>query len=241
MLSANKMIIIIILCWQLPAFSQTEHAAGIIGILPLPEVFGAGACDRFKPEPLPLFSKPGSGRAIGEVRVAQYWTFHAAGGCEGLSVVVDLIDAQPASKQLPVLEYGYEQPGAIVLAQKENWFEITLGTGSAWIHPKYPNQFLPVERFLSQWVYFTRDSNHLLYSTPDLSSSITRLKTPKGEPPFASVRSFKRKNGRLWVRLETLTEVPCAGDGVVFETQSGWMPFHGREQRPAIWFFSRGC
>ncbi|MSP41306.1 MAG: hypothetical protein EXR70_22700 [Deltaproteobacteria bacterium] len=71
-----------------PVMSQSfeERTAGIIGILPLPEVFGGGACDRFEPRDIPIFRSPASGRPFGKIYVAKYWIFPQEGGCEGLVV-----------------------------------------------------------------------------------------------------------------------------------------------------------
>jgi hypothetical protein len=45
--------------------------------------------------------------------------------------------------------------------------------------------------------------------------------------------------GAPWWRIQILTPHCQAGEGVALA--GGWIPAHGRERRPSVWFRSRGC
>src|SRR4030095_6521348 len=116
----------------LPASAVAQQRGRVVGLLALPEVFGNGPCDRFTPLDVPLYSSPESARIVGVIRVDEGWTASSNGGCEGLRGGVHMT-GPVASDPLPTKEYGYEEPGAIVLARRGEWFLIRLAAGSAWV------------------------------------------------------------------------------------------------------------
>jgi hypothetical protein len=101
----------------LTASAVAQQRPRVIGLLALPEVFGNGACDRFTPQEVALYGAPESARVVGVIRVDVGSTAPSNGGCEGLRVGVHMTGT-PASDPLPTKEYGYEDPGAIVLARR---------------------------------------------------------------------------------------------------------------------------
>jgi hypothetical protein len=59
------------------------------------------------------------------------------------------------------------------------------------------------------------------------------------EVPVNTVRST-RIGGSLWFYVERLSASPCDG-GEPRVVASGWLPAHGPDGAPAVWFYSRGC
>src|SRR4030095_8183489 len=113
----------------LTASALAQQRTRVIGLLAVPEVFGDGPCDRFTPREVPLYDAPESARIVGVIRVDEPWKLSSDGGCEGLRVGVHMTGTT-ASDPLPTKEYGYEEPGAIVLARRGEWFRIPLPTRS---------------------------------------------------------------------------------------------------------------
>ena len=85
--------VVLLLIW-VPALQAQDR---VIGLLSLPDVFGAGPCERFVPREVALYSAPDTLRQVGSIRVDRHWTFPLDGGCEGLKVGVHLTD--PAQAQ----------------------------------------------------------------------------------------------------------------------------------------------
>src|SRR5262245_44620900 len=134
-------IVLLITCMgavALPAFAQER----VIGLLALPQIFGRGACDRYTPRPVPVRAEP-RGSVIGSIVVATPWTVETDGGCSGLEVVVRTNVA--ADVELPTREYGYEEPGAIVVDARSGWYKVRLGNGSGWV-PATGAEFYSLER-----------------------------------------------------------------------------------------------
>ena len=68
--------------------SPAAAAERIIGLVSLPEVFGAAPCAAFEPEEIPLHASPADGKPIAFIRVDKNWSFAPHGGCDGLKVSV---------------------------------------------------------------------------------------------------------------------------------------------------------
>src|SRR6266545_7588941 len=131
----------------LTASALAQQRPRVVGLLALPEVFGNFPCDRFTPQEVPLYAAPESARVVGVIRVDEGSAASSNGGCEGLRVGVHMTGI-PASDPLPTKEYRYEDPGAIVLARQDGWFQIRLATGSAWIRSSPRDSFHPLEQLL---------------------------------------------------------------------------------------------
>jgi uncharacterized membrane protein len=72
----KRMLALVLAFLAGPAMSQSfERTAGIIGILPLPEVFGIEPCARFEPTDILIFRSPAAGRPFGRIYVAKQWTY----------------------------------------------------------------------------------------------------------------------------------------------------------------------
>ncbi len=222
--------------WLPPAFAQER----IIGLLALPEVFGGGACDHFIPRPVQLREAP-QGPVVGTVFVVKPWTHHDVGGCEGLEVGVRRAGAPAGIQALPTMEYGYEEPGAIVLERRGQWFRVRLATGSAWLEASAQNEFHEFEQLLGRGQdYLTEAWNGHVAASP---GSVGRpAKSPRGavfQP--VHVRRTSRQNGDLWFLVDVMSHSECEGGGEPTVTDSGWVPAYGRDNEAVIWFSPRGC
>jgi hypothetical protein len=226
-----------------PVMPQSfERTAGIIGILPLPEVFGFESCARFEPRDIPIFRWPTTGRPFGKIYVAKHWTYPREGGCEGLIVQVGTTDSVTNSGELPTMEFAYEQPGAIVLRQTNSWFEIALSKGTGWVRVKDVERFLPVEQLLKDSLLYLRKGAPIpLYTRPGdpAAPRVPGTRTAVDLP--AELRAFKRVAGTLWVQVESLSANPCTQEKLPVAPVSGWLPFHDAKGQPSVWFSSRGC
>jgi hypothetical protein len=218
------------------AFAQQRPRA--VGLLALPEVFGNGACDRFTPQEVPLYAAPESARIVGVIRVDEGSTASSNGGCEGLRVGVHMTGT--VSDLLPTKEYGYEEPGAIVLARRGGSFQIRLATGSAWVRSSPRDSFHPLEQLLLDGLtYLTEAWDGRLTPSAGAPGRPARVEARSSQPSVRVVRS-QQLRGELWFNLEVITS-PCGEDPNVTTLDRGWVPAHTTSGEPVIWFYSRGC
>lgn len=211
----------------------------VLGLLALPEVFGYGECDSFTPAEIPLHAAAGSNRTVGTIRVARYWTFHEGGGCEGLQVGV-YMDGRDEAEELPVREYTYGAPAAIVTGREGRWFRVRLASGAAWIRPSDSADYHPLEELLEDALtYFTEEWDGELFAAPAGARQAERdAPLPTGG---VRVTGFRRQGGRLWASVEVLSHSPCDAPDEPRIIRRGWLPLHSGTGESVIWFFSRGC
>jgi hypothetical protein len=210
-----------------------------IGLLTLPEVFGNGACDRFVLGEVRLFASPDSQRAVGTIRVDRNWSFPAEGGCEGLRVGVHLTDPAQSS-ELPVREYDYEIPAAIVLEQRGGWFKVRLSDGAAWLRASAKDRFLPLRELLTRSLtHLTDEFGGRLAMTPGGAQTVQSDSTLAGRT--VNVGGFREIAGQLWIQVEILSWSLCESDEKPAILGRGWVPAHTKSGEPAVWFYSRGC
>src|SRR5262245_52378955 len=222
----------------LTASVQAQQAARVVGLLALPEVFGNGACDRFTPQEVPLYGEPESARIVGVIRVDEPWRLQSTGGCEGLRVGVHMMGTT-ASDELPTKEYGYEEPGAVVLARRDGWFQIRLATGSAWVRGSTRDAFHPLEQLLlTGLTYLTESWDRRLAASAGAPGRPARVEARSSQSSVRVVRS-QQLRGELWFELEVITS-PCE-DPNATALDRGWVPAHTASGEPVIWFYSRGC
>jgi hypothetical protein len=216
-----------------PALAQER----IIGLLALPEVFGRGACDRFTPRPLALRATP-RGPVVGTVVVVKPWTHHGDGGCEGLEVGVRVPGR--TVRELPTMEYAYEEPGAIVLERSGTWFRVRLGDGSAWLEASAQDEFYGLERlFEDALTYLTEAWNGQVAASPGSASRLATVPRLGPDQPVR-VRGATGEKGGLWFLVDIMSHA-CGGDGEPTVVDQGWVPAYGEADAPTIWFHSRGC
>jgi hypothetical protein len=216
-----------------PALAQER----VIGLLALPGIFGSGACDRFTPRPVELRAAP-QGRTVGAVVVVTPWTHHANGGCEGLTVGVQ--EAGTAQvQQLPTMEYAYEEPGAVVLERRANWYRVRTDSGSAWLEVPAPQGFYSLERlFEDHLTYLTRAWDGKVVASPGSAARVAKIPTPAPDQPVRVRRASRDRSG-LWFLVDIMSSV-CEGVEPTVLDQ-GWVPAYDKAAETTIWFHSRGC
>lgn len=226
-----------------PVTSQSfERTAGMIGILPLPEVFGFEPCAIFEPRDIPIFRSPATDRPSGKIYVAKHWTSLKEGGCEGLVVRVGTTDSVTNGDELPTMEFAYEKPGAIVLRQTNSWFEVALSKGTGWVRVNDVERFLPVEQLLKDGLLYLRKGAPIpLHARPDDPATPRAPGTRTTVDIPAKLRAFKYVTGRLWLQIESVRANPCSGEKLPMAPLAGWLAFHDAQGQPSVWFFSRGC
>ncbi|MGE3512502.1 MAG: hypothetical protein AB7N65_26870, partial [Vicinamibacterales bacterium] len=148
------------------------HASGataqerVLGLLRLPAVFGDQPCEPFRPDDVRLYAMPDGKSLVGSVRVDNPWSTKSAGGCDGLRVRVfrrGTVEPLP----LPVREFAYEQPAAIVLERRDRWARIRLADGDAWVRQPGRSDFLPLQALLTdRLTYLTEEWDGRLAAVP---------------------------------------------------------------------------
>jgi hypothetical protein len=212
-------------------------AERIIGLVSIPEVFGAGPCAAFEPQEVALHAAPADGKAIAFIRVDRNWSFAPHGGCEGLKVSVH---RGATREDLPTREFDYEAPGAIALERRDGWIKIQLHNGVAWFKPSQVDRFMPLSDLYDEFVGVTAINKTFtarLVSTPGLlSGPILPRVAPEQPVRVAEVRDE-------WVKVEVLNNSVCtaADHGPPEVIATGWLPLHDANGEPSIWFSSRGC
>lgn len=223
----------------LTASALAQQRTRVVGLLALPEVFGNGPCDRFTPQEVPLYGAPESTRIVGVIRVDEASTASSNGGCEALRVGVHMTGTT-ASDPLPTSEYGYEEPGAIVLARRGGWFQIRLAAGSAWVRSSPRDSFHPLERLLLDGLtYLTETWDRRLAASAGAPGRPARVEARSSQPSVRVIRS-QQLRGELWFEVEVITS-PCGEDPNVTALDRGWVRAHTTSGEPVIWFSSRGC
>jgi hypothetical protein len=213
----------------------------VIGLLSLPEVFGARQCAPFEPEQVALHEAPKDAKAFAFIRVDQNWSFAPHGGCEGLRVSVH---EGSQRYELPTLEFDYEMPGAIVLEQRNRWFKVRLASGSGWIDASPVDRFMPLSELFEEFVgvtAITTSFNGRLVMAPGRAADPSGVRVIATQP--ARVIEIRSVFGQSWVQVEVMDHSICtaADNGPPDIVATGWMPLHAADGEPTIWFSSRGC
>lgn len=231
-------LLAILLLLATPSLAKSQDR--VLGLLALPELFGAGVCDRFTPQELTLHPAPNARDTSGTVRVDDYWTFSDEMSCEGrLSVNVHPADGSD-STELPTKEFDYERPGAIVLARQGNWYRVRLAEGAAWLQASGQAEFHPLEEMLEEGLaYFTEEWDGNLYRSPG-GATLQVAEAPVSASGVL-VTDSRWSNGRLWLQVSVLSHSECDLPTEPRVVRQGWVPAHSRSGEPNVWFHSRGC
>jgi hypothetical protein len=221
--------------------SSAQAQDRVIGLLSLPEVYGARMCAPFEPGQIALHAAPNDGKAIAFLRVDQNWSFAPHGGCEGLKVSVH---EGTARREFPTLEFDYEMPGAIVLDQRGQWFKVRLASGTGWLEASAADRFMPLADLFEEFVgvtAITKAFGGQLVAAPGRSAEPASPRVTALQP--ARVIEIRNVFGQAWVQVEVMNHSICsaAENGPPDVVGTGWMPLHASNGEPTIWFSSRGC
>ena len=213
----------------------------VIGLMSLPEVFGARQCAPFEPEQVALHATPKDAKPIAFIRVDQNWSFAPHGGCEGLKVSVH---EGAQRRELPTLEFDYEMPGAIVLEQRDGWFKVRLASGSSWLQASPADRFMPLSELFEEFIgvtAITKAFSGRLVMAPGRPVDPSSPQANALQP--ARVIEVRYVFGQAWVQVELFNHSICsaAENGPPETVGTGWMPMHMPDGEPTIWFSSRGC
>lgn len=231
------MRVIVVIAILFISVSPSAAAERIIGLVAIPEVFGAQPCAAFEPQDVALHAAPADGKPIAFIRVDRNWSFAPHGGCEGLKVSVH---RGAAKDDLPTREFDYEAPGAIVLERRDGWIKIRLHDGVGWFKSSPVDRFMPLSDLYEEFVGVTAINKSFtarLVSTPGMLGGPILPRVVPGQPVrVAEIRDE-------WVKVEVLNNSVCtaADNGPPEVIATGWLPLHDANGEPAIWFSSRGC
>jgi hypothetical protein len=229
----NSFVCLVLLSVAHPALAQDR----VLGLLSLPEVFGARECAPFEPSAIELHDSPGDAHVIATIEVDRNWSFAPHGGCEGLEVSVH----KGAQKDtLPTREYDYEMPAAIVVGQRDGWFKVKIPEGSAWLKPSVVDKFMPLSELFEEFTGVTEINMSFsgrLSNAPRAASGPIMMRVTPSQP--VHVLEIRDE----WIHVEVMSNSPCTAgnDGPPQVISQGWLPLHDQKGEPTVWFSSRGC
>lgn len=141
-----------------------------------------------------------------------------------------------ASRPVPTLERGYEEPALLLLERQDEWVRIDLGGSSGWLHR--PRAYL-IESYPDLL------ADKLAFATEAWTGELCESPGGPCRRVEASVEqalqvlSTRTVDESHWIEIE-LTTNPC-GDGTFAPLGRGWIRSHDAAGRPTVWFHSRGC
>ncbi len=238
MFRATSMTILRCCLLILVSASVVQAQDRVLGLLTLPEVFGAGPCDTFTPAEIPVFAEPDGRTTIGSIRVATSSTFPPEGGCAGLTVHV--YSNGQSLGELPTREHEYEAPAAIVVGQRGQSFKVRLPNGAGWIRASKRDEFRSLQQLLKDGLAHVTDSAiGELRNAPGGAGTLLRERARDNQA--VRIVRFRQLKDVLWIEVELLRESPCISPDDQKVVARGWMPAHAASGEPTIWFHSRGC
>ena len=104
------------------------------------------------------------------------------------------------------------------------------------------SRFHPVETLLTEGLGYLRPGSlQQLRASPDESSPLRRVAEPARADVPVQVLEFRTVEARRWVRVALQAENECSGESTGVKADTVWLPFHGEDRKPTVWFYSRGC
>jgi hypothetical protein len=210
----------------------------VIGLLDIPEIFGNGPCDKFTPVELSLFDAPRAARPIATLEVEDTRIGAGTGACsDSVHVFVRRTAGNAKPTPLPTRESGYEELAAIVLAEREDWYQLRLSDGAAWLRAPAAASFYSLEKlYLEALTYLTEHWDRRLAQSP--GGALSHVPGDDSQPDVEVLRST-RVNNEVWFYVAMVTPRCTGEDEVVI--RRGWVPAHTKSGQNTIWFYSRGC
>jgi len=109
--------------------AQTDHLAGVIGLLALPPLAGRADCKPPVRREAPLHATPDSAEVVGWIRSDKDPDTDA----ECYRAVLNVYHRDGTVRELPTEEYEEEEPpAAVVVETRGRWFKLRLSDGAAW-------------------------------------------------------------------------------------------------------------
>lgn len=185
-------------------------------------------------EQLPLRSGPGTHHPrIGHLQFRP-WR-EASGECDEAPPFFVPAD-EAASRPVPTLERGYEEPALLLLERQGDWLRIDLGEGTGWLHRPTGYTVEPYPELLADKLAFATEA-----WTGELCDSAGGHCRRVARTPAQPVRMLSSQGSGKDQRIEVelITDACTSGDPVRLD--HGWIRSHDDSGRPTAWFHSRGC
>lgn len=223
--------------------------AGMVGVLRLPGLFGADACDPAPAQPIPLYAQPGAKTPFATLELIRPATPDPQGGCASGRVVGARLQGGAAGPGLASIEIAYEQPAAIALAMVPTpsgpWCQLLLRPGQAWVHEGCESGFISLEALLAdQPLYLLEGAIEQARGQPGRTGRSSLQRLERGHTPRpGSARLLGRRivDGQTWLHLAASEVNTCERSPLPHEEFELWLPLRNAVGRPNVWFHARGC
>jgi hypothetical protein len=236
-----RLVVAAVVCCAWPAAAQAQDR--VIGLLKIPEVFGNGSCDTFTPVAIAVFAAPGAAHPVGTIEAEDRRAGAGTSKCTGaVDVRVRKTAGSAVREPLPTDEFSYDERGAIVLAERNDWYRVRLSDGSAWLRPPPAASFHTLDKLYAHArTHFTEHWDGRLAQSPGGALSRVALDVPHSTnngQDLNVLRSTWIKN-ELWYYVAIISEI--CGHKNVAPLQRGWVPAYTKSGQNTIWFYARGC
>lgn len=225
---------------------QTVHGtpeSRIEGILEVRGIFGEYPCTRYRPESFEVREGPSPESSVaGRLEVVREWYADGSESCEAIRVGVRAPDDSTV-QPVVVREFGYEQPGLVVLETDGEAFRIALEDGSGWIRPT-TFEFLSYEALVSDGLTFIAEGWAGELWTAPMESTFPIPDSWQSLLPdelIVEVLEHRTVEGELWFHVRLGPEAGCEFPPPELPVVEGWVPGFTASGTNALWFYSRGC
>jgi hypothetical protein len=227
-------------CPYLPPHFVEHASRHYTGLLSAPSFFVQDRCNGASPF-VDVFSGPSNGSRIAQLR----WVRGSAGSgqdwwCQAVvyPVAADGAVAECPRDALPLMEYGYEEPGFIVLEQSKNFARIRLDQGEGWVRKEAKARMYPYESLVVQSLpQMARAWDGKIFRKPGGAAH-----KPSGASDGSiELLDTQRVNGRLWFKVRLLDHSPCSGNPEPSPVDAGWVPAYDKKGDPLVTYSPRGC
>lgn len=247
MRAVTRGVIWVSLLSVVPASGQVDHTAPermVDGLLEVPALFGAYACDRFVPRTVDVHTAASQESArIGVLETTRAWYRDDGSDCESIEVVFR--DDHGEARPLRFMESGYEQPALIVSEESGPWFRIESDSPLGWIRPDAGAVFHPYEDLIrGSLAYVTPSWSGMLWPSPGVGTPeviAASWRQHLGREATVEILDSRRVDQALWFHVRFDADYGCGAPERALPTLEGWLPAASPEGRPQLWFYSRGC
>ncbi len=143
-------------------------------------------------------------------------------------------------------EFAYETPAVDVFDTKENWYEVRLHGQTGWIKSAKAYTYLPYPELLKDKMSFISVPDVAVRQSPSESSKILKVLQKKNDELQISVDvlDIRRDAGKTpWIKINIMSDSICSPGYDVPSPRvlaTGWIKAY-ENNKPTVWFYSRGC
>ena len=220
-------------CQVIQADHPTKTNQFYAAVAKVPSFFTRTACASDDTARVEVFARPSTSKKTGEIRWAK------AGEATSyycLPLVFKTKQACPRGV-VPMIEDGYEEKAFVVIERRGHWARIALDEGTGWIRLSKADEVVD---------YFDLVANRQAVMTSAWDGRIrsrpggSLLTLPRVEKQYVTVIDSRRVGGRLWFKVQTLSEGPCESQEPRVSV-TGWVRAYSDKRQPTVYHFSRGC